>query len=204
MQKVVLAFSLIFLLTPSSPAIAASLYSADDVVFGVDSITVDPNTGLEWLDWTESTNWSFNDLANEFGSGGAFAGWRHAAKEEVTELFLNAGTTLGYHTPIDSAVLSLQSLLGITYQGGNFTDSLGLYGPPNQSLDVPFARFFVNSDTDQSFTSPEQGLSPADFSHSAYGHALVRSAVPEPSSLALLAVGLLGIGGYTSRKQRQR
>ncbi len=61
-------------------AAEAGVMIGDDAVFGAGSITIDTDTGLEWLDWTESTNRSYNDVSGQFGAGGDFEGWRHATR----------------------------------------------------------------------------------------------------------------------------
>jgi hypothetical protein len=69
----------------------AVLEERDDPVFGVGAITYDSETGLEWLDITESSNKSFNYVSTQFGPGGEFEGFRHATLAEVEELWIHAG-----------------------------------------------------------------------------------------------------------------
>src|SRR4051794_27118202 len=74
------------------------------------SITYDPNTGLRWLDVTQSTNRSFNDVSSQFGRGGDFYGYRYATAAEVGTLFMNAGL------PITEGPQS-QGTVGVEAQG---------------------------------------------------------------------------------------
>ena len=65
-------------------------------VFGVDAITYDEATSLEWLDVTASVDRSYDDMAgndgsNEFLPGGDFEGWRYATTDEWTEFLSHAG-----------------------------------------------------------------------------------------------------------------
>lgn len=69
----------------------ATVISIDDVVFGIDSITVDTDQGLEFLDLTLSVNRSFNDISTQFSIGGDFEGFRHATVIEVELLINNFG-----------------------------------------------------------------------------------------------------------------
>ncbi len=53
-------------------------------------ITFDTITGLEWLDLTESVDFSFAEV--EAGAGGFLAdGWRHGTGAEVCGLFVGLG-----------------------------------------------------------------------------------------------------------------
>ena len=198
------------LLFATSAVHASSLISGDDAVFGPDSITIDTATGLEWLDWTLSTNRSYDDVSTQFGVGGNYEGWRHATAEEAVVLFQNAGIT-----NIDSdlsnprtVVSDLVSLLGDTTT--NLLGVPGSVGITGSLSDDPESRFIGVLD-------PTGQISPASnsayvftydllesFAADPYGHALVRSSnlIPEPSTIALLAIGLLVVGGHVSRKSR--
>ena len=194
------------------PAEAASLISGDDAVFGVDSITVDPNTGLEWLDWTVSTNRSYDDVSSQFGVGGDFEGWRHASQGEVIDLFSNAGITqFDNNIADDPYVWDLAAKIGDT--GTSSLGGIASLAMTDTILSVVSGTRYIMlldvagvlSNPRTAWVSTHNGESYPSYSY--MGHALVResqSSVPEPSTLALLAVGLLGIGGYASRKRRQR
>ena len=90
--KIVYFLSSILVTGPSN----AALVSMNDQIFGDGSITVDLDTGLEWLDLTQSTNRSYGDMVgsdgtNEFIIGGDFAGWRYGTIIEVQALLTNHG-----------------------------------------------------------------------------------------------------------------
>ena len=56
----------------------AEILSIDDPVFGVDSITVDTETGLEWLDVTISFGPNKDEVvASMLGEGDVFEGFRY-------------------------------------------------------------------------------------------------------------------------------
>lgn len=80
-------------------------------------VTLDTETRLAWLDLTETTNHSWNDIVS--GEGGWYpAGWRHATTAEVCSLFSRhafpvvpcPGETLG----LVEQILPLQGLFGVT------------------------------------------------------------------------------------------
>ena len=107
------------------PVPAAVLLSQDDSVFGVDSITLDSATGLEWLDLTFTDGRSYIDVSSNFGPGGDFEGYRYATQSEVEALFINAGipdvpgTSTGNFGPIANFLTFLDTTstnlaLGIT------------------------------------------------------------------------------------------
>ncbi len=81
------AMGALLLVTSSAQAI---LIEADDPVFGLNALTVDTETGLQWLDLTHSLNFSY--AAVEAGEGGFLSvGLRHATEPEVAGLFVAAG-----------------------------------------------------------------------------------------------------------------
>jgi len=82
--------------------------------------TLDPNSGLEWLDVSLTTNRSFADISLEFGPGGDFEGFRHATTQELVEFFTNAGipeVNGGFAVPNAPFVAALLLLVGSTDQG---------------------------------------------------------------------------------------
>ena len=196
------ACSCVFLLV--APVQAASLSSGDDVVFGADSITIDSATGLEWLDWTLSKDRSFADVSTQFGSGGDFEGWRHATVDEVQQLYANAGITHVDDGASDYLpVFYLAGLLDFTLPDiGSESYTYGLTGTRRGTIVPPkYSVAYISVDQ-----TDEIGIAFSDYTGYSesdhgiwYGHALVRSPVPEPSSLALLLVGGLGLFGYRAR-----
>lgn len=110
----------------------AELISFDDPVFGDNSITLDTDTGLEWLDLTKSTNRSFNDVSNELGVGGNFAGFRYATIDEINTFWANAGIpNIESFTEANlEPVASLMSLIGCTNTCSSdiVVSSIGLSG----------------------------------------------------------------------------
>ncbi|HEX7036351.1 MAG TPA: hypothetical protein VF210_11280 [Pseudomonadales bacterium] len=54
-------------------------------------LTLDTETGLEWLDWSYTINLSHADVASNFAPGGEFEGFRYATLSELVTLYTNVG-----------------------------------------------------------------------------------------------------------------
>jgi hypothetical protein len=105
-----------------------------DGPFGPGTLTLDPATGLEWLDVTLSTQYSYDELLPELAPGGVFEGYRLATVDEVLTFWSDAGINvgpgyLGYFTPENlQPILDLMVFVGVTgvntgnLGSGNFFD----------------------------------------------------------------------------------
>ena len=87
-EKTILKINLSILLTMILCLVTSQTHAAfvslSDLRYGADSITLDTETGLRWLDVPISLNRSYNDVAAQFGAGGDFEGYRFATPSEVT------------------------------------------------------------------------------------------------------------------------
>jgi hypothetical protein len=109
--------------------VAAALFgavAASAELVDLGTITRDTDTGLDWLDLTETVGFSTNELLND-ALGLMSAGWRHATADEVCA-FLGAHTypltqwpdmqcpngEIAVFDPDPSMLLPLMNLLGIT------------------------------------------------------------------------------------------
>lgn len=117
----------------------AGLTSANDSLFGADSLTVDPTRNLAWLDLSLTAGRSYNDISGQLGPGGLFAGFRFASPDDVHSLFESAGIpdinqpgdSRYYGTENNAApALVLIQLLGPSFQrelgGVRLTEIAGL------------------------------------------------------------------------------
>lgn len=105
--------------------LAATLISAafnsHAAIIDYGSFLSDSATGLDWLDVTTTVNRSFNDVSNQFGTGGDFQGWRYATGSEFNTLLFNwtgipavaSGRTFtsGTTPSVDGLVIMLGSTL---------------------------------------------------------------------------------------------
>jgi len=103
-------------------ATEASLTEVDWKTAGDGLITQDSESGLEWLDMSQTVARSYTDISSNFDEGGDFEGWRYATTVEVAGLIDAAGGDgLYFNWPINnneiqdiSVVSLLGSLLGYT------------------------------------------------------------------------------------------
>lgn len=183
---------------------------------GANNVTQDTLTGLEWLDLTASSGISYNDITVQFAPGGTYDGWHHATKAEVTTLFTgSAGLTLGNTPGIDPNAVQFVSLVDITQLtfANTGTASRGRYnddasGTPNNNLaGSAFVSFQPTSLIfGPAFTNvilmDDQPVNSQSIPSFGTGHWLVRNAIPEPSSLTLALLALIGCA--IRRKPRRR
>ena len=161
----------------------------------------DTDTGLEWLDLTQTQGISWN--AAEASSYVTIDGYVHATETQVETLFLNAGflTTNNVNNPLnDSAAADLLAFLGCTQfcgtvnaTGRGFADWDGTQTVrPNYHT----SGLGAGAATVSLFTANK------DLLDATAGHFLVRaSVVPVPAAVWLFGSGLLGLVGMARRKQ---
>lgn len=207
MQKSFLPVVMIFVFCNATAS--AAVISVDDGVFGVDSITLDTDQGLEFLDVTFSADRSFDDVSSHLGAGGNFEGFRYATEDEVILLVNNfgfspsavaGGQVLG-NTGNDQ-LSGLVDLLGATQPFFHLhAETIGITATLD-GADQRFVRIRDNFSGDD-LVGSNFAVSPS-FQNSEWGSFLVRpvAAVPEPSSLTIVLTLFSGI--LIARRFRRR
>ncbi len=124
-------------------AALCSLSPANAAFLDHGTYSTDSNTGLAWLDVTQTAGISFSDMQN--GAGGWLSsGWRYATGLEVSNLFttyVGSGSENWYQGSAYQNSLTLVRQLGVS---GSFNNSEGItqiYGaqyPTQISIDARF------------------------------------------------------------------
>lgn len=198
----------------SSPA-QATLISMNST-YGVDSITLDTDTGLEWLDVDTALTYqiqyplrSYNDVVSQLGAGGLFDGFRYAVRSEVEALLYSSfgfdpvtSSSSSTVTLADKAAAgSLMSMLDYTYGwdfgGGSFSRVLdAVFDDENPDGPVGAMYVFFGVDHSSNLTGGEVNFYSQTYINSnpnPYGHFLVRQSainVDEPPATSLAALAL--------------
>jgi hypothetical protein len=179
----------------------ASIQSANDPVFGSDSITQDTSTGLEWLDVTASRNLSFNDVVAQLGAGGAFEGFRHATSSDLGTFFANLGLTPGgLVADSGAAYMAAEALLGRTVLVGG---TVGVFDDGGSASTVDQAKIFSSLLPPGSRSSIGGSPRSSTARSSSVGHWLVREAAhsPEPAGVLVWGGLALAAGAFVYKKK---
>ena len=118
------------LLVAAFAAFSSSAAAAPVALVDLGEITLDPNTGLRWLDVTSSVNRSYEDVTLNLVPGGDFYGYRYATAPEVAQLFTNAGIVTPWvgnqPGPGSSDYFELMNLVGMTRVTSDSWDTFGM------------------------------------------------------------------------------
>lgn len=209
----------------ASPSYA--LLVSEDSVYGTDSITLDTDTGLEWLDPTIPISQggngpgfplnSYFDIKAELGLGGYFEGFRYATRQELeTFIYSSAGIdpdrSKSNTTSTEQDTINIANLLALT----DFTFGRDI-GPGYylRILDAVFedpttgsvvgSVLSFNYFSGSYFGGAVYNYEPYSLTSNTnpYGHWLVRDtsvSVDEPPAVALLGFALLFIAGFVRRR----
>jgi hypothetical protein len=118
----------------STSVVNAEIVETDWKDNGDSLVTLDTETGIEWLDLTQTDGMSINQAENLLSS--TFSGWRLPTRTEVTEMMVNAfpnqaafvqggGSFAG--TTFDDEADSFRGLFGHTHADSTFDYTFGLY-----------------------------------------------------------------------------
>ncbi|MDO9356787.1 MAG: PEP-CTERM sorting domain-containing protein [Solirubrobacteraceae bacterium] len=186
--------------------------------------TLDTGSGLEWLDLSATSGYSFAEVSAQFGSGGLFEGYRHATGAEAQGVLAQLGLPIVPYSEYEYGSLTgplaaFDALLGLNF--GGLGPAYGFQAQVGDAV-VGYANFrpvfyaFPGSANtafrldDVIGASPDWLVSKSEvvvgyaetYKSRTLGHFVVKvTAVPEPSTYALFGVGL-GVLAFVARKRR--
>jgi len=185
------------------------------------TFVTDTNTGLDWLDLTQTVNTDYSVVESQMGAGGQFEGWTLASYDQVITFLGNAGGNGVYDGTNDTHDIS-----SAHYDSGWNTENNGVVAPlldmwGNFSIDPQdhSAHFIFNEqnifghytmaylfDTSKSSWGLTSDLMEivttwSGVASTQVGAALVRpSAVPLPAAVWLFGAGLLSLLGLARKR----
>lgn len=170
----------------------ATLLSADLFETNDGLLTIDTETGLEWLDITATRGQSYDSVASGYG-GFMSLGFRFAVVSEVSELYSNAGVIYqqgGYYAENAAGAALLISLIGCTINC-NFSvatqQGLADSDPFSRTLArAPYVA--ISSDRTLGFANLLAATIAKNRGYQEVGSYLVRP-IPEPSTATFLSIG---------------
>jgi hypothetical protein len=210
-----LALSTALVLTLVGPA-AADLVS-EDSDFGENTVTFDTETGLRWLDITESRARSYETILAALEPAGEFEGYRFATEEEVTTLFVNAGidtSTEEFVLQNFAPVVALAALVGQTGANGNCgTDCTFLLGQAWYDSGFPIPEFpfiatlgWFDNSAPLNPALPQGEVGRARFGSTSANASGIRGAwlvqVPEPAAALQVGAVVLALGSLAAVRSR--
>jgi hypothetical protein len=203
---------------------SAELVATDWKYTGDSRATLDDQTGIEWLDLTQTDGMSIDQAENLLSS--TFAGWRLPTRSEVTQLMVNAfpsaaenmkgGGSWGYvDSTMDNKVDYFRTLFGSTVANSSYNYTYGIF--KNDVVDGQSSVLLsgVNDKVSSDYVMLHSNISHSSstgFANASYGVYLVSDGgttlssindpsinigsanVPLPATAALLGLGLLGFG----------
>jgi|GEM_PF-5977786 len=210
---VLLLLSIVGLTSKASAAITTSNIDSLPHPDG-QNITTDSLTGLDWLDPTATLNYSFNETTARFSND--LAGFRYATRDDIILFLSHVSPSLptdeafggaddyGNAAPYDTAA----SYLGDTYVVDGERGILAITEDIS-AVGFHFAyQLYRGPDTDPyygtygSYSIDDDATTLFDTSTGSWLVRDISSSVPEPSSIVMLGLGLIGSLAFVCRRKR--
>ena len=215
-QKLVFLMSVLMLSFSANAALSVmDLRSAGD-----GALTYDDNSGLYWLDLTETAGMSYSQVSAQLGAGGSFEGWRYATVAEATDIYAQFGLTSGAETlPIadfTAAIETMNSFFGDLFDATEYVDThsgswsiSGTEWPGYPDWHIMFVAYTYNSGEGAALNLGIDHSADLNMSWDYAGSLLVRddlpaSPVPLPGALMLFPAGLFLFGLAGSKRKNEQ
>jgi hypothetical protein len=185
----------------------AALVEKDLFAPGDHYLTLDTNTGLEWLDLTLTNGISYNDVAAGYGGYTTTYGFKIAAQANTVALFADAGLSPVSGTSSDpskvAAGTSLIALVGCTTNCSASPTSRGFADLNNFAINsATVAAVVIQPGTSVTWDADGIGTLGKTQAIAVDGTWLYRAAVvPLPAASWLFGGGLLGLIGIVRRNK---
>ena len=189
---------------------------------------IDTTTGLEWMDFGINNNYTYNFVASQLGEGGSYEGWSLATSDQVLTMWTNAFIGLGasientdyYGTGqlmvkdgneiVGSVftdvfdVMSYNTILGSdgmtatgAFEGQDGLSTIYLANHIGLSNDlIRYDHIHLSDHENRDYLRTDTNIR--------YSTMLVKTSsidVPEPTTFAVFALGLMGLGIRRFKKQ---
>ena len=199
-------------------AITTSCLSNAGLITDHDGYVTDSVTGWQWLDARFTDNMSYNDVLASTTSG-SLIGWEIASTSEVLGLLLHQNNnvlipTTGTRGTWDRSLFSFKALVMMLGDGANYGDNAN-YGFLNgMTTDIPsdprraeaprtvqvgWSKGRNNKGYLRDDSSGPGSKTAVNYNTNTW---LVKKAeVPEPSTLAIFALGMIGLASRRFKKQ---
>ncbi len=183
----------------------ASLKSGFDPIFRADSITIDSETGLEWLDLKHTNGMQYNYVSGQFDAGQEFAGWRYASASEVSVFWTNGGGTPSYTGAAGDWVADVLNYWGRTSGGVRayfITADISVAGTHDMGKLTDLTTKDIGGPLNPYYAELHAGTYDDGLTLGPVGSALVRiTAVPVPPAIWLFGTALIGLVGFGKRRR---
>lgn len=198
-----------------APLAQAELVQADWLTAGDNKAAYDTETGLTWLDLTETTELSLLEIQAQLTT--TYAGWQLPTRGEVESLMANAFAAVDGGQgawDVDAGEVSrFTAMLGASFPGAN--GSYGIYF--NSDRQIPEDRLVFSAGAHRSGSNIKAftGGAPTNdlaWRSEIYGVFLVKGGagnvvaapVPTAAGIGALGLGLLGLAGWRRRHGERR
>lgn len=183
---------------------------------------IDSNTQLEWIDFGINNDMSYDQVVDQLVYGGTYYGWRLATSEEVYEMWSDTFLELGaLHEDLDYyglgqfKLLDGKNVIGSVFSdafsvigfnaagGGGYPSGTGLFEGTDGLSSISF-NYYAKSHLDiwnwDGVSFRDDSNLDAERTNIGSGLSTMLIKVPEPSSLGIFALSIMGLATYRFKK----